>query len=94
METQSTDSSSCSAVSQTLKHRSSAPQIYENPEIGISQPLPPNEDDDDADDEDDKPESPLAPNNVKVKNKNRDFSFGKSRTIHYVAEKPMRLNWY
>ena len=71
----------------TTKHRPSAPRTYENPETGISQPLPPDEDDDDDDDDDDKPESPLAPNNVKVKNKIRDFSLGKLRKIHYVAEK-------
>ena len=70
----------------TIKHRPSAPLTYENPETGISQPLPPDEDEDD-DENDNQPKSPLAPNNVKAEDKNRDFSFGKLRKIHYVAEK-------
>lgn len=71
----------------TEKHRPSAPRTYLNPDTGISQPLPPDEDNEDDMDHDDRPESPLAPNNVKVGDKNRDFSFGKLRSIHYVAEK-------
>lgn len=67
-----------------LKHRPSAPQTYENPDTGVSQPLPPDEDDDD---DDDKPEIPLTPNDVKVEDEKRDFSFGKLRKVHEIAEK-------
>ena len=70
----------------TIKHQPSAPRTYENPDTGVSQPLPPDEDEDD-DDDDDEPRIPLAPNIVKAEDKNREFSFGKLRKIHYVAEK-------
>ena len=69
----------------TIKHQPSGPQTYENPDTGISQPLPPDEDDND--DDDDEPESPLTPNDVKAEDENRDFSFGKLRKVHQVAEK-------
>ncbi|KAF6229253.1 hypothetical protein HO133_007369 [Letharia lupina] len=69
-----------------MKQRLSAPQTYENPDTGISQPLPPDEDDDD-DDGDKEPESPLKPNDVKAEDETRDFSFGKLRKVHNVAEK-------
>lgn len=68
-----------------LKHRPSAPQTYENPDTGVSQPMPP--DDDDDDDDGDKPEIPLTPSDVKVEDEKRDFSFGKLRKVHEVAEK-------
>lgn len=74
------------SLNPTINPQPSAPRTYENPETGISQPLPPDEDDDD-DDDDDKPESALAPNNINTKDKTRDFSFGKLRKVHYVAEK-------
>lgn len=70
----------------TIKHRPSGPRTYENPDTGVSQPLPPDEDEDD-DEDDNEPESPLAPNDVKVEDENRDFSFGKLRKLHHIAEK-------
>ena len=77
------------ALKTALKHRQSSPQTYENPDTGISQPLPPDEDDDDDghDDNDDEPEDPLKRNGVKVGDENRDFSFGKLRKVHKFAEK-------
>lgn len=69
-----------------MKHRKSAPQTYENPDTGISQPLPPDEDDDD-DDDNDEPKTPLKQKDVQVKDENRDFSFGKLRKVHKFAEK-------
>ena len=65
-----------------VRHRPSAPQTYENPDTGISQPLPPDDDDDD-----DEPESPLNKDDVKVEDETRDFSFGKLRKVHKFAEK-------
>lgn len=74
-----------------MKHRPSAPQTYENPDTGISQPLPPDDDDDDDDDNDgnyhDEPKNTLEQIDVKVEEENRDFSFGKLRKIHKFAEK-------
>ena len=96
--TQRTDRSTFSMFSRTpthktengslkpaMKHRASAPQTYENPDTGISQPLPPDENDDD--DDNDEPESPPNPNDVKVEDENRDFSFGRLRKVHKIAEK-------
>ena len=96
--TQRTDTSKISMFSRTLtqmtekasprpamKHQKSAPQTYGNPETGISQPLPPDEDDDDEGDEE--PQSPRRPNEVKVEDETRDFSFSKLRKVHQVAEK-------
>ena len=70
-----------------MKHRIPAPRTYENPETGISQPLPPDEDDDSDDGDNDEPESPLKTNDVKIEEENRDFSFGKLRKVHKIAEK-------
>ena len=70
-----------------MKHRLPAPRTYENPETGISQPLPPDEDDDGDDGDNDEPESPLKTSDVKVEEENRDFSFGKLRKVHKFAEK-------
>ena len=73
-----------------IKHRQSAPHTYENPDTGISQPLPPDDDDDDDDDEEehdgDKSEGPLKQDDVKGEDENRDFSFGKLRKVHKIAE--------
>lgn len=63
-----------------LKHRLSAPRTYMNPDTGISQPLPPDEDDDE-------PECPLKPTEIKVEDENREFSFDKLRKVHKIAEK-------
>ena len=68
-----------------IKHQKSAPQTNENPETRISQPLPPDEDDDEE--SDDEPQSPRRPNEVKVEDETRDFSFSKLRKVHQVAEK-------
>ena len=97
--TQRTDGSRFSMFSRTLthvtekgslkpamKHQPSGPQTYENPEPGISQPLPPDADDDD-DNDDDEPEGPLKQDYVKVEDENREFSFGKLRKVHNFAEK-------
>ena len=67
-----------------MKHRRSAPQTYENPDTGISQPLPPPDDDDD--DDDDESEGPLKQDDVKGEDENRDFSFGKLRKVHKITE--------
>ncbi|MCJ1454215.1 hypothetical protein MMC28_004566 [Mycoblastus sanguinarius] len=67
-----------------MKQKPSAPQTYTNPDTGISQPLPPDDDDDDDDDE---PETPLEPNEIKVEDENRIFSFGKLRKLHKTTEK-------
>ena len=95
--TQKTDMSKFSIFSRTptfvtdkgslkpaMKHQPSAPQTYENPDTGVSQPLPPDSDDDDDDDE---PEGPLKHDDFKVEDENRDFSFGKLRKVHNTAEK-------
>lgn len=68
------------SIKPAMKHQLSAPQTYENPDTGISQPLPPDEDDDE-------PQSPLKSNDVKVEDESRDFSFSKLRKVHKVAEK-------
>ena len=96
--TQRTNTSKISMFSRTLtqmtekasprtaiKHQKSAPQTYENPETGISQPLPPGEEDDEEGD--DEPQSPRRPNDVKVEDETREFSFSKLRKVHQVAEK-------
>ena len=67
-----------------IKRQLSVPQTYENPDTGVSQPLPPDEDDNDDDDE---PASPLRPNDVKVEDENQNFSFDKLRKVHKFAEK-------
>ena len=67
-----------------IKHRLSAPQTYMNPDTGISQPLPPDEDDDDDDEE---PESALKPSDIKAEDENQEFSFGRLRKVHKLAEK-------
>ena len=97
--TQRTDRSTFSMFSRTqtqatakdtikpaVKHRMSAPQTYTNPDTGISQPLPPDEDEDD-DGEDYEPESPLKPNDIKIGDEHQEFSFSKLRKVHHVAEK-------
>lgn len=63
-----------------LQHRISSPQKYRNPDTGISQPLPPDEDDD----EEDGQECSLKPIDNKVED---EFSFAKLRKIHEIAEK-------
>ena len=68
-----------------IKHRQSAPHTYENPDTGISQPLPPDDDDED-DDNDDDLEGELKQDDVKDEDENRDFSFGKLRKVHKIAE--------
>lgn len=68
-----------------VKRQLSAPRTYENPDTGVSQPLPP--DDDDDDDDDGEPAIPLKPNDVKVEDENRDFSFDRLRKVHKFAEK-------
>ena len=66
-------------------HRKSAPHTHENPDTGITQPLPP--DDDDEDDVDDNElEGPLKQDDIKGEDENRDFSFGKLRKVHKIAE--------
>ena len=62
-----------------MKHRPSAPRTYENPDTGISQPLPPDDDDDDE------PKYPLAQDDVKI-DVNGDFSFDRLRKVHKIAE--------
>ena len=64
-----------------LKHRASVPRTYHNPDTGVSQPLPPGDDDDDDDG------MLQGRNKVKVEDKHRDFSFGKLRRVHNLAEK-------
>ena len=66
-----------------LKHREFTPQTFENPDTGVSQPLPPDEDDDDDDEDDD----PQNPNDFRVEDEHREFSFGKLRKVHKFAEK-------
>lgn len=73
------------SIKAAVKHRSSALQTYENPDTGISQPLPPDDDDDD-DYEDEKLESSLTRID-KGEDENREFSFGKLRKVHQFAEK-------
>ena len=68
-----------------IKHQTSAPQTYTNPETGVSQPLPPDEDDEEEGD--DEPQSPRRPNEIKVEDETRDFSFSKLRKVHQIAEK-------
>ena len=68
----------------TMKRRRSAPQTFENPDTGISQPLPP--DDDDEDDDGDESEGALKQDDVKGEDENRDFSFGKLRKVHKITE--------
>ena len=95
--TQRTDTSKISMFSRTLtqmaekaspktaiKHQTSA-QTYTNPETGVSQPLPPNEDDDGEGD--DEPQSSPRPNEVKVEDETRDFSFSKLRKVYQIAKK-------
>ncbi len=71
-----------------MKHQFSAPKRYENPDTGVSQPLPPDEDDDDDDDDYvDEIQTPLKRHKVRVEDENREFSFGKLRKVHQFAEK-------
>lgn len=65
-----------------MNHQLSDPQTYTNPDTGISQPLPPDDDDDDGE-----AESPLKQSDIKVEDENREFSFGKLRKVHKIAEK-------
>lgn len=104
INTQRTDKSKFSMFSRTptyvtengsfkpaMKHRPSAPQTYENPDTGISQPLPPDDDDDDDydddNDNDDGLAHPLKREDVKGEDESRDFSFGRLRRVHEFAEK-------
>ena len=68
-----------------IKQHQSAPHMHENPDTGISQPLPPDDDDED-DDDDDELDDPLKQDDVKGEDENRDFSFGKLRKVHKIAE--------
>ena len=63
------------------KHGQSALRTHENPDTGISQPLPPDDDDDD-----DESGGPLKQDDIKGEEENRDFSFGKLRKVHKIAE--------
>ena len=67
-----------------IKLQTSAPQTYTNPETGVSQPLPPDDDDDEESDEE--PQSALGPNEIKVEEEAPEFSFGKLRNVHQIAE--------
>lgn len=78
-----------------MKHRPSGFQTYENPDTGISQPLPPDDDDDDDDndgydddnDNDSEPVRPPSRQDVKGEDESRDFSFGRLRRVHEFTEK-------
>lgn len=68
-----------------LKPRLSAPRTYTNPDTGISQPLPPDEDHYEDDNERERPQNPT---DIKAEDENREkFSFDNLRKVHEIAEK-------
>ncbi|KAL8718574.1 MAG: hypothetical protein Q9225_004304 [Loekoesia sp. 1 TL-2023] len=73
------------SLNPTVMHQVSSPRTYTNPETGISQPLPPDEDEND--DEFDLPKKTPEPNDNNSDNENREFSFGKLRKTHEITKK-------
>lgn len=67
-----------------MKQAPSISRTYTNPETGISQPLPPDEDEDE--DGGNEPETLSKPYDPKDEEEHRDFSFGKLRKVHKIAE--------
>lgn len=82
-QTQSMEKSSPIAVK---KQQLPSPQTFMSQGTAVSQPLPPDDDDDDDDDDKDL-EVPLASTDINIDDENRDFSFGKLRKVHQIAEK-------
>ncbi|KAL8934993.1 MAG: hypothetical protein Q9211_004938 [Gyalolechia sp. 1 TL-2023] len=69
----------------TVTHQVSSPRAYTNPETGISQPLPPDEDDDDI--VDNLPNKEPEMNDSHPDNETREFSFGRLRKTHEITKK-------